>query len=87
MIDEEWLDVIQARAPALRAAGILSVSVGGNAATFAPLGPQVADHLPLERAEVPIEPTLDALHDPASYPDGIVPGFAIEKFPTDLEGF
>ena len=73
----EWIALVLEQATALRAAGVLSISIDGRSVTFAelPFVPAKDDSKPDEQ-----EPdNVDPFHDPASYPGGIVPGFHIEK--------
>lgn len=70
------VDSILARAPELRGAGVLSVALGAVAVTFAPLEMKVQ----VGEVDAPEKDlgNVDPLHDPASYPDGVVPGFDIQ---------
>lgn len=72
----ELLDLLIARAPALHAAGVTSLSIDGLSATLAPPPPP----LDLRGTVVPDDdlPThdhRDALNDPSLYGRGRVPGF------------
>lgn len=72
--------LVVARADDLRAAGITSIGWNGCTATIGPL-PDVP--VPVDAKATPAEEEYpDPLHDPASYPDGRVPGFDIEKYKT-----
>jgi hypothetical protein len=78
--DPTWIDLVLSRAAELRAAGVLSI--GPESATFAPAEPEQ-----LKGDEIKNDATesgLDALHDPATYAGGFVPGFTIEKY-KDVE--
>lgn len=72
---EQLLDLIERHAPALRKAGVLSISIEGLSAQLAPA--------PIELpagADVPAEdPGADPLHDPALYPNGVVPGYTLAE--------
>lgn len=79
-----WIDLLISRSGELRNAGVLSIEIDGCAATFAPLPALV---VPVGDIDPPDESASgsDPLHDPASYPGGVVPGFAIQKFePEDF---
>lgn len=74
---ESWIDLVLARAAGLREAGVSSISIDGRAATFLPKEP-----LPPKFDDIKNDAErggLPTLLDPASYPDGIVPGFEIER--------
>ncbi len=76
-----WIDLVLAKAPALRAAGITDISAQGYSASISsalpiPMGA-------IDASDVASAPP-DALHDPASYPNGQVPGFEIQPF-SELE--
>lgn len=73
--EREWIDLVVAKAHDLRAAGALVIKAGDCAAHFAPLSVEAGATPP---EVVSPEPVVDALNDPASYADGIVPGFVIE---------
>lgn len=76
---ESWIAYVLARAAELRAAGVVSISTEGCSATFLPA--PAPPHTPLPKSNNHDESyPSDPLHDPASYPDGVVPGFKIEKF-------
>lgn len=76
MADQAWIDLVLSRAAELRAAGVLSI--GPGCATFAPAEPLPAKTDDIKNDEA--ESGLDALHDPATYAGGFVPGFTIEKY-------
>lgn len=76
---DAWIDLVLARAAELRAAGITSIGCDGCTASIGPLPdapyvPEKSDGKPIAADEYP-----DAMHDPATYPGGVVPGFVIEK--------
>ena len=75
---DSWFDTVLARAEELRAAGVLSISCDGCAATFAPLL-ETALVGTIDKPDASVGLEYDALTDPASYPGGVVPGFVIEK--------
>lgn len=79
MADPAWIDLVLRRAAELRAAGVLSI--GPECATFAPADPTPPTATDIKNDET--ESGLDALHDPATYAGGFVPGFTIEKFKDD----
>ncbi len=73
-----WIDLLLARSDELRRAGILAIGVDGCTATIgpAPSPPVVGDRQEPER-----DYAGDPLNDPASYADGVVPGFEITPYP------
>jgi hypothetical protein len=72
----DLLDLLIARAPALIAAGITSVSVDGLSATLAKPAPTpVAAAQPAAIAKQHLDPLKDA----SSYPAGKVPGYTLDK--------
>lgn len=83
MSGPDWLDLILQRAADLRAAGILTVSADGCSATISPTPPVVAS----ESKRTPAQKLSDTddngpatfWDDAASYPNGVVPGFKIER--------
>lgn len=72
-----WIDTVLARASELRAAGVTSIGSEGHTATFLPADTRqpIGDIAPPDELREPGDP----LHDAASYPNGIVPGFQITK--------
>ena len=71
MTAAEWIELLEAHAPKLRAAGVLALSVDGAAAQLAPAPPP-----PPSKEELAQQPTdSDPLNDSALYPSGIVPGY------------
>lgn len=72
-----WIDLLIARASELRAAGITSVGCDGCTAVIGP-APELATAGP--RAEPERDYAGDPFNDPASYSDGVVPGFEITRF-------
>lgn len=70
-----WIELLLKRSDELRKAGVLEIGADGCSATLAPAPP--AEPTPGEKT-TPERTYLDALSDPASYPDGTVPGFVIE---------
>ena len=77
---EEWIDLVIKRASELRAAGVASIGFDGMTAEIAAVAPQPSDDKPLPKTDE--DPYLDPLDDPDSDRGGVVPGFAIEKFPV-----
>lgn len=76
-----WLDLVIARAAALRDAGILSISFEGAHVALAPPPPPPLD---LETAPGP-SVILDPMEDPATF-GGVLPGYRIPSAqPTALE--
>jgi hypothetical protein len=74
---EWWIRLVLDKAGELRRAGVCDISVDGCGVKLLPIEPE-----PPKFADVKNEPSLDglpALNDPASYADGIVPGFVIER--------
>lgn len=76
-----WIALVLGEAPKLRAAGVLSIGAEGCSATFAPLveGVAAGDVAKPDASAAEHEHTPDPLHDPHSYPGGVVPGFKIER--------
>lgn len=72
----ELLDLILARAPALIAAGITSVSIDGLSATLARPAPAAPAHV--DRPKPP-RGHIDPMRDPSTYPGGKVPGFTRDE--------
>jgi hypothetical protein len=74
----EWIDLVLARCGDLRRAGVLAIGCDGLTAQLAPwIEPPTADK---DAAAGTDETPLDFMNDPASYADGVVPGYEIEKF-------
>lgn len=74
---EAWIDLIIARAPALRAAGVTSLAFDGGASILLlPEPPPAVDLGPPPRIEDPI---LDAMNDPATF-GGVLPGYRIPAY-------
>jgi len=74
-----WIALVLGESARLRAAGVLSIGGGGYTVTFAPdMAPVPAGEIDRPDATVSTE-GLDPLHDPHSYPSGIVPGYTIER--------
>ena len=71
-----WIDLVLERAAELRQAGVLQL--GPGTATLAPYVAPATAETSLSTETTP-ELALHPLDDPASYPDGIVPGFTIER--------
>lgn len=70
----EWLALIEARAPALRAAGVRSLALPGGGAVTLDAGPPAA---PVTEPVAYVEPELDLtnpLDDAATF-GGVLPGF------------
>lgn len=81
MTADEWIDLMLKRASELRKAGITAIGCDGHTAALLPSEPEYSD--PKAAAGPPIEePPIDPLQDPATYADGLVPGFEI----FDLDG-
>lgn len=71
----EWLALIEARAPTLRAAGVRSLALpGGGAVTLEP-GPPVLAPVAEPAAYVEPEPDLTNPLDDAATFGGVLPGF------------
>lgn len=70
-----WLTLLVDRAPALRAAGVLDLSIGGVSVRLAPHEPPPAAPDPRERVEEP----ANALDDELTY--GRRPGSGVPGFP------
>ena len=77
-----WIALVLGEADRLRAKGVLSIGAAGCSATFAPAPPPAptSDAAPGPAELAPDTDGLDALHDPHSYPGGVVPGYQIKKF-------
>lgn len=80
------LKLIAEAAPGLRAAGVMAVDVGDVRLRLAPpYGPPDAEQ-PTPPDAKPAEPTTepepDVLDDPATYVDGVVPGYELDEEPT-----
>jgi hypothetical protein len=80
--ESDWIDLVISRALDLRKAGILAIGIDGFTASLAPYVEQFADD---KATPPPPEHTGSVMDDPASYADGVVPGYVIEKFPADFE--
>ena len=73
-----WIDLVLERAAELRQAGVLQI--GPSTATLAPYVEPTPTSDTTSASSAPTPPqALHPLDDPASYPDGIVPGFTIER--------
>ncbi len=74
---EFWIDLVLQRAMELRKAGVLVIGCEGNTVQLAPLEEQTVGAI-----DAPTDPDYvgDVFNDPASYADGVVPGFSITKF-------
>lgn len=70
----EWIDTVIERAGALRKAGVSTISIDGCSVTLAPLA---ADEGPTGPSVA--QDSDDPLFNPATYPNGIVPGFTREE--------
>jgi hypothetical protein len=72
-----WFDLLEARAAALRAVGVLEITLEGVAIKLAPLVPEP---LPAaaQPASGPEHDDPDPLNNPALYPDGVVPGYTLQ---------
>lgn len=75
----ELLELLIARAPALIAAGITSVSIEGLSATLA-APPPAAGAAP--KAQPVAKQHINPMRDPSTYPGGRVPGFTREDLPN-----
>jgi hypothetical protein len=73
MTAEMWIDLLVRNADALRAAGVLRLSVDGASAILAPREPP-----PAPADEAKHDDTGDPLTNPALYPSGVVPGYQRE---------
>jgi len=73
------LSIIAERAPALRQAGVLTISDGDCAFSLSPFERE----LPKDQLPKIADDNNDPLFDPASYPDGKVPGYNLTD---DLDG-
>lgn len=74
--DDEWIDIILKRATELRAAGVLTISIGTCSATLAPPTPEGAGRSAKKKLDDD-ESYPGVFEDPASYPGGVVPGYKI----------
>lgn len=74
------LALIAERAPALRRAGVTQITDGDCSFTLAPFEPEPVAQPRLEQVA---DDNSDPLFDPASYPDGKVPGY---KLVDNLDG-
>lgn len=76
MTAEQWVTLIEQRAPALRTAGVVSISFDGCAVTLAPAAPTmpVGD---TNTSQTDNDNGGDPLNNPALYPDGVVPGYVL----------
>jgi hypothetical protein len=72
-----WIDLVIARAPDLRKAGVTAIGFDGCTASLEPAAPTFSDDKPGTSVD---DSYLDPLHDPATYGGGVVPGYAITKF-------
>lgn len=72
-----WIDLVITRAAELRAAGITEIEADGCSASLTPAPPPISD----EKIVSDTQPDIpgNCFEDPASYPDGLVPGFKITK--------
>lgn len=77
-----WIDLIIARAPALREAGVSTITFeGGATLSLAPPPPPSLDLGPTRGEPI----ILDPMEDPATF-GGVLPGYRIpSRTPTDLE--
>jgi hypothetical protein len=75
----ELLELLVARAPALIAAGVTSVSIEGLSATLAPPPPAAG---PAPKPQPPAKRHIDPMRDASTYPGGRVPGFTREDLPN-----
>lgn len=76
-----WLDTVVAMSADLRAAGVSSIAFGECSVSFLPKADPAPTYPDIGKSDVVDD--LPALHDPRSYPDGIVPGYAIEKLSNE----
>lgn len=76
-----WLDTVVAMSSALRDAGVSSIAVGECSVSLLPK-PAPVEKLP-EIGKSDVVDDLPALHDPRSYPGGVVPGYTIEKLSNE----
>lgn len=79
----ELLTLIEARAPGLRAAGVLGFEVEGAKVQLAPYAGDAATSVQSTAAEP--EPTADPLDDPATF-GGVLPGYRIPGERDQPEG-
>jgi hypothetical protein len=77
-----WIDLVIARAAELRKAGITAIGFDGCTASLEPAPPEFPADPPGRRDE---EQFVSTLHDPASYPDGVVPGYVIQRYDRNIE--
>lgn len=73
---EQLLDLLIARAPALIAAGITSLSIDGLSATLAK---PAAVGAPAGKPQPIAKQHIDPMRDPSTYPGGKVPGFTRDE--------
>lgn len=81
------LKLIAEAAPGLRAAGVMAVDVGDVRLRLAPPYGPLDPEPPVVPGEAkPTEPTTepepDVLDDPATYVDGVVPGYELDEEST-----
>lgn len=82
-----WIALVLGEAGRLRAAGVLSLGGGGCTVTFAPLPIEAAPIGAVAGPDATVAAEgLDTLHDPHSYPGGVVPGYRIDRsFRAEIE--
>ena len=73
----DWIGLVLERADELRRAGVLQI--GPGTATLAPYTPPPPASDSSSNATPTPERALAPIDDPHSFPDGIVPGFTIER--------
>lgn len=73
----DLLDLIERKAPALIAAGVVSVQLEGVSFALAAAVPRKSDELP-KAAPAPRQ-HVDPLRDASTYPGGRVPGYTREE--------
>jgi hypothetical protein len=74
--EAKWLDLLIKKAPALREAGILTVSLGDCAATFAPVAAKPEAWIPeAPKEESNMAKFMDALDDPDTFDGESTHGF------------
>jgi hypothetical protein len=80
MSPQEWLDLIESRAPGLRQAGVVSISLEGISVTFRhwDIQPTSATSLSEQSRAAPTFDATDPLSDPATFGGGQVPGYALD---------
>lgn len=82
MTVDDFLTMLETRAPALRTAGVLELAIGDLRVVLAPQAPQIAE-APVARVAVDDEPA-SAADDPLTY--GLPPGAKVPGFERpDLE--